>query len=161
LSALVGRVAGRFRPLPARGERSVPAAPEPREGAPPPRGRGKLKRCAATFLKLTSRAAAIIVVCLLAAGAVWIATLGPAPAPDNLAFSTLVVDREGRLLRPYATGEGRWRFRAQLEMVDPRYVAMLLAYEDKRFRGHHGVDPLALARAAFQWVTSGHVVSGG
>src|SRR6202023_3529107 len=30
-----------------------------------------------------------------------------------------------------------------------------------RFRSHHGVDPLALARAAFQWVTSGHVVSGG
>ncbi|HXE25581.1 MAG TPA: penicillin-binding protein 1C, partial [Roseiarcus sp.] len=32
---------------------------------------------------------------------------------------------------------------------------------DKRFRSHHGVDPEAMARAAFQFVTTGHIVSGG
>ena len=38
---------------------------------------------------------------------------------------------------------------------------MLLAYEDRRFRTHRGVDPLAMARAAWQWAGNGRVVSGG
>ncbi len=45
--------------------------------------------------------------------------------------------------------------------VDPSYLKLLLAYEDRRFRSHIGVDPLAMGRAAFQLVTRGHIVSGG
>ena len=45
--------------------------------------------------------------------------------------------------------------------VDPRFLNLLFAYEDKRFRTHHGVDPMAMARAALQFSTSGHIVSGG
>src|SRR4030081_1396454 len=45
--------------------------------------------------------------------------------------------------------------------VDPGYLKLLLAYEDRRFYSHAGVDPLALGRAAFQLVTRGHIVSGG
>jgi penicillin-binding protein 1C len=91
----------------------------------------------------------------------WVHSLGPAPRGEALDHSTLVIDREGRLLRPYATAEGRWRIPATLDHVDPRYVEMLLAYEDRRFRSHPGVDPLAVARAAYQFVTSGRIVSGG
>ena len=94
-------------------------------------------------------------------GAWWVHSLGPVPRGEALDHSTLVVDREGRLLRPYATGEGRWRLPATLEHVDPRYVDMLLAYEDRRFRSHPGIDPLAMGRAALQFVTSGRIVSGG
>jgi penicillin-binding protein 1C len=94
-------------------------------------------------------------------GAWWVASLGPAPRGEALDYSTLVVDREGRLLRPYATAEGRWRLPATLDHVDPRYVEMLLAYEDRRFRSHPGVDPLAMARAVVQFVGSGRIVSGG
>src|SRR5690606_23900216 len=42
-----------------------------------------------------------------------------------------------------------------------RFIDALLAYEDKRFFSHHGVDPLAMMRAAFQLATQGHIVSGG
>ena len=45
--------------------------------------------------------------------------------------------------------------------VDPRYLDVLLAYEDKRFFEHGGVDPLAMGRAALQLLTNGHIVSGG
>jgi penicillin-binding protein 1C len=45
--------------------------------------------------------------------------------------------------------------------VDPRFFDVLFAYEDKRFRSHHGVDPLALGRAAFQLITHGRILSGG
>src|SRR5262249_33128444 len=107
-----------------------------------------------------------LVVCLscfsaLGVSAWWIAALGPATLGKDIAFSTRVVDRDGRLLRAYATPEGRWRLPAGVADVDPRFFAMLFAYEDKRFRAHPGVDPLALARATVQLVTSGSIQSGG
>src|SRR3984893_5739817 len=103
------------------------------------------------------------VFCLSAFGAAgwWIASLGAAPLGNDIAFSTRVLDRDGRLLRAYAASEGRWRLPARVADVDPRFFAMLFAYEDKRFRTHPGVDALALARAAVQLVTSGRIQSGG
>ncbi len=47
------------------------------------------------------------------------------------------------------------------EDVDPRYLAMLLAFEDRRFYSHFGVDPYALTRAALELVWHGRIVSGG
>jgi penicillin-binding protein 1C len=104
--------------------------------------------------------AAFVVLSTLASGSWWIAALGPAPLGAGLPFSTLVVDRDGRLLRPYTTHEGRWRLPATRAHVDPRFVALLLAYEDRRFDAHHGVDALALGRAFAQLARNGHIVSG-
>ena len=86
---------------------------------------------------------------------------GPAPLGRDIELSTSVVDREGKLLRPYSTHAGRWRLPATRADVDPRYLEVLFAYEDKRFWHHPGVDPLALTRAAVQFATHGHIVSGG
>lgn len=97
----------------------------------------------------------------LAGGALWLYALGPLPRLDEAGFSTEVVDRDGRLLRPYSAEEGRWRLKASVADADPRFLAMLVAYEDKRFQSHHGVDPAALARAAWLWATNGKIVSGG
>ena len=108
-----------------------------------------------------------------ALGVVWIAAaiagavvgllkaFGPAPLGRDLEVSTLVLDRNGKLLRAYLTSEGRWRLPATRDQVDPRYLDALLTYEDKRFYHHRGVDPLAMTRAAFQLVTHGRIVSGG
>src|SRR5881409_2129846 len=52
------------------------------------------------------------------------------------ALSVTVLDRNDRLLRAYATPDGRWRLPVEVKEVDPRYLAMLLAFEDKRFRSH-------------------------
>src|SRR5919201_7115997 len=95
-------------------------------------------------------AGVIAIVSTLSMGACWIASLGPAPLGEGLAFSTLVVDRDGRLLRPYTTPEGRWRLPATRADVDPRFFDILFTYEDKRYAQHHGVDVLALGRALFQ-----------
>jgi penicillin-binding protein 1C len=72
-----------------------------------------------------------------------------------------VVDRDGVLLRPFLTHDGYWRMKTTVNDVSPRYLAMLKAYEDKRFDDHIGVDPFAMGRAAFQWASMGHIVSGG
>ena len=107
-------------------------------------------------------ATALIGIMALVGGlAWWIESLGPAPLGKNLEFSATVLDREGRLLRAYATSEGRWRLPVTVSAVDPRFFDVLFAYEDKRFPSHHGVDPLALMRAAFQLVSTGHIESGG
>jgi penicillin-binding protein 1C len=101
---------------------------------------------------------------LIAVGAFagWVVSLGPLPLAQAREVSTSVVDRNGKLLRAYAMADGRWRLPVDAQAsVDPGYLKLLLAYEDRRFRSHAGVDPVALGRAALQLVTRGHIVSGG
>ncbi|EGP07288.1 transpeptidase / transglycosylase [Bradyrhizobiaceae bacterium SG-6C] len=98
--------------------------------------------------------------CVIAA-AIWIASLPPLPFADARKVSTTILDRNGKLLRAFAMADGRWRLPAHAKDVDPGYLNLLLNYEDRRFRSHIGVDPLAIGRAAFQLVTRGHIVSGG
>jgi len=74
--------------------------------------------------------------------------------------STVVVDRQGKLLRPFVMADGRWRMPVTAKDVDPRYLAMLIDYEDRRFYRHHGVDPVAILRAGWQLVRHGRIVSG-
>ena len=87
--------------------------------------------------------------------------LGPVPLGETVTYSTLVTDRGGRLLRPFITKDGYWRLPVTADDVDPRFLKMLIAYEDKRFYSHHGVDPVALLRAGWQALSNGHVISGG
>jgi penicillin-binding protein 1C len=104
----------------------------------------------------------IAVVAISSAFFAWVVSLGPLPPEQARQVSTTVVDRNGRLLRAYAMADGRWRLPVDARTgVDPGYLKLLLAFEDRRFRSHAGVDPLALGRAAFQLVTRGHIVSGG
>src|SRR5262245_30572667 len=84
---------------------------------------------------------------LLAVGAVIFASVPPPDLARLQDRSTLVVDSDGKLLRAYTTADGKWRLPATASDVDPRYLAMLRGYEDKRFDSHFGIDPLAIARA--------------
>ena len=94
--------------------------------------------------------------------AAWVVSLGPLPLEEARKVSTTIVDRNGKLLRAYAMADGRWRLPVDAKTaVDPGYLKLLLAYEDRRFWSHGGVDPLALGRAALQFGTRGHIVSGG
>ncbi|CUX57862.1 MULTISPECIES: penicillin-binding protein 1C [Agrobacterium] len=71
-----------------------------------------------------------------------------------------VLDRDGKLLRAFATSDGRWRLKTTAAEVDPQFLRMLVAYEDQRFYDHHGVDPWALVRSAWQLLSNGRIVSG-
>ncbi|MCO6049952.1 penicillin-binding protein 1C [Mesorhizobium sp. RP14(2022)] len=85
----------------------------------------------------------------------------PPPLPETLTVSAEVADRDGALLRAFATPDGRWRLPTSEAQVDQNFVSMLIAYEDKRFYEHKGVDLQALLRAAGQLVVHGRIVSGG
>jgi len=122
-------------------------------------GHGTGKRRSA--VRFASAAFACICLVSVAFGA-WVISLGPMPLERARQVSTTIVDRNGKLLRAYAMADGRWRLPVDARKdVDPVYLNLLLAYEDQRFRSHGGVDPLALARAAGQLITRGHIVSGG
>ncbi len=75
--------------------------------------------------------------------------------------SVEVLDRNGQLLRAYTVENGIWRLGVTADEVDPLFLDMLIAYEDKRFYTHAGVDLLAMARATLQSAWHGRVVSGG
>ena len=99
---------------------------------------------------------------VLTATALWADKAYPPPLEIEAGLSRQVVDRNGDLLRAYAARDGRWRLPVTLDQVDQDFLDMLVAYEDKRFFSHHGVDPLAVARAAWQFVShGGRIVSGG
>ncbi|MCP4386440.1 MAG: penicillin-binding protein 1C [Hyphomicrobiales bacterium] len=87
------------------------------------------------------------------------------PEPPDLgaiATSTVVLDRDGQLLRPFTIADGRWRMPVRKADVDPRFFTMLIGYEDRRFAVHDGVDYRALLRAAGQFIwAGGRIVSGG
>lgn len=95
------------------------------------------------------------------AGLNWLDYAYPPPLPERLTISTEVMDRDGELLRAYATPDGYWRLNTRIADVDPKLIKMLIAYEDKRFYEHGGIDWRALARAALQLAGNGRIVSGG
>jgi penicillin-binding protein 1C len=93
------------------------------------------------------------------AGDRWVeATVLP---PLVLDSSVEVLDRNGVLLRAFQVEDGRWRLAVDPGAVDPGYLAMLIAYEDRRYLSHPGVDLRSLLRAAVQAAWNGRVVSGG
>ncbi|MEX0807987.1 MAG: penicillin-binding protein 1C [Dongiaceae bacterium] len=83
------------------------------------------------------------------------------PALGRLAdLSQEVTASDGATLRLFTAGDARWRLPVALDDVDPLFLAMLIAREDKRFFSHPGIDPLAVGRAALQAIGAGHIVSG-
>lgn len=98
---------------------------------------------------------------LLLLVALWLLDrLFPPPLPSgNDGF--IVLARDGSPLRAWPGSDGAWRYPVTPAEVSPRYIDALLGYEDRWFRWHPGVNPASLARAAWQWATTGRIVSGG
>lgn len=105
-------------------------------------------------------AAGVIFAGVLALGLNALDKAYPPPLDAARQVSAEVLDADGQLLRAFATPEGRWRLKTAVSDVDPQFLRMLVAYEDRRFYDHRGIDPLAIGRAALQLATTGRIVSG-
>jgi penicillin-binding protein 1C len=158
MSATGSHVSSSSCPGLSRASTPFAASEEDVDGRDKPGHDGVGKRRA---LRIAGIALATIGLAIVAFGA-WVVSLGPLPLAQARQVSTTIVDRNDKLLRAYAMADGRWRLPVGAKhSVDPGYLKLLLAYEDRRFYSHAGVDPFALGRAAFQLVTRGHIVSGG
>lgn len=83
----------------------------------------------------------------------------PLPAPP--APATRVLAEDGELLRAFPAPDQTWRYPVELGQVAPVYREVLLAYEDRAFYYHPGINPLSIVRAVWQNLSAGEVVSGG
>jgi len=86
----------------------------------------------------------------------------PPPLPHAVrAFSRVVVASNGAPLRAFADDDGVWRYPVTAADVSPLYLQAVIAYEDRHFWRHPGVNPFALVRAVWQSARGGRIVSGG
>lgn len=84
----------------------------------------------------------------------------PLPARLMVPASTVVELADGSPVHVFLSPDDKYRMAADLAEIDPDYVKALLAFEDKRFRRHLGVDPIAVLRAVWVNLRARRVVSG-
>ena len=105
----------------------------------------------------------VIAGAVVLAAAVWI-RCGALPAhllELDARPSLLVVDRHGEPLYEARSGLGTRGDRLAPADVPSVLAAATMAAEDERFRSHVGLDPVAIARAAWRDVRARRVVEGG
>jgi murein L,D-transpeptidase YcbB/YkuD len=76
------------------------------------------------------------------------------PLPPEIAGTAIPQSADDASPRPTLA-------RLDPDSVDQRYLAMLFAFEDRRFYSHFGVDPVGIVRAARDLVINGRIVTGG
>jgi penicillin-binding protein 1C len=91
------------------------------------------------------RAAAVLVVL----GVTW-ALLPKADLYPECSWSRVVRDRHGEVLHLSIAKDGAYRLKTPLADVSPALVRATLAKEDRHYRWHPGVNPIALVRATLQ-----------
>jgi penicillin-binding protein 1C len=72
----------------------------------------------------------------------------------------VLTSASGELLNAAIAADGQWRFPYNPEVPD-KFARCIVAFEDKRFYYHPGVDPLAAARALWRNIARRRTVSGG
>jgi len=78
----------------------------------------------------------------------------------NDPYSTVLEDGHENLLSASIAQDGQWRFPEGIKIPE-KYKDAVVLFEDKRFYYHIGVDPISLARAIKQNVSSNKITSGG
>jgi len=78
----------------------------------------------------------------------------------NSPTSFIIDDDQGQLLGAAIATDGQWRFPYDT-LVPEKFKQCIIAFEDKRFEHHPGVDFMALGRAIHQNIKAGHITSGG
>ena len=141
------------RPLPARSWGKGRGQRGDRPGRPRVRG--------SNVLRFAIAACAIVAAVGFAATHIALRVVEPAPVAAAAAVSVTVVDRQDRLLRAFTTSGGRWRLPIEPGEVDARYLRLLIAFEDRRFHSHVGVDVHGITRATLQLIRHGRIISGG
>ena len=118
---------------------------------------GFLKRVGERGIAFACRRPKTVAACLLLL-ALWLFCL-PRPLFDK-PVSVVVEDRNSELLGARIAADGQWRF-PQSDSIPEKYAVCVVAFEDKRFWWHPGVDPLGLGRSLWLNIKARRVVSGG
>lgn len=82
------------------------------------------------------------------------------PIDTSIRTGRLVTDRHGTVLSAFLSSDQKWRFTTAVHEVSPVLVQSIIHKEDRRFRMHGGVDPVAILRAMVGNMLSGRRTSG-
>jgi len=80
---------------------------------------------------------------------IWLLLPRPEIYQNSISWSRAVMDRHGTLLHLSTAADGRYRLLTPLSGISRDWIDATLAKEDRWFRWHPGVNPLALVRAAW------------
>jgi len=94
------------------------------------------------------------------ASAVWLLLPKP-PLLNGIAFSNVIRDRNGKLLRVTLSVDQKFRIWTPLKEISPDLIDATLRYEDKYYPRHPGVNPIALARCAIDLLHFHRATAGG
>lgn len=101
-----------------------------------------------------------IVALVVAATLVTIRLWPREPLAEQIASSTAIFDRQGRLLRLTLASDHQYRLWTPLEEISPELVEALLLHEDQHFYRHPGFNAASLVRAAVSSYSGGPRVGG-
>ncbi|HEY1038392.1 MAG TPA: penicillin-binding protein 1C [Bacteroidia bacterium] len=107
------------------------------------------------FRKWRRRALALGLTCFI----IWYINCLPDLLFDD-STSTVLLDKDGKLLGAKIADDGQWRF-SPGEKVPDKFATCLIQFEDRNFYSHAGVSIKGLGRAAVQNFKNKRVVSGG
>ncbi|MEI8047824.1 MAG: penicillin-binding protein 1C, partial [Bacteroidota bacterium] len=82
------------------------------------------------------------------------------PVHTSIPYSRLILSNDNKLLNASLASDQQWRMKATIGEVNPLLIKTIISKEDRWFRFHPGVNPIALARAVWQNMSSGKRVSG-
>jgi penicillin-binding protein 1C len=85
------------------------------------------------------------------------------PVPDPLFppdYSTVVLDEDGEILRIFLNDDEQWHLPPDDSPIPEKLKTSVIAYEDKYFYRHPGVNPFSLLRALRQNLVSQEIISG-
>ncbi len=84
---------------------------------------------------------------LLLLGILWLTIPRCELYRDDITWSPVLRDRDGKVLHLGLARDERYRIRVPLEEISPTMRRATLAYEDEQYFSHPGVNPLSLIRA--------------
>lgn len=101
----------------------------------------------------------ILLICFIV-GLLWYALSLRKPLFQDHSYSTVVFDKDGKLIAASISAEEQWQFQNQ-SVISDKYKKAVIVFEDKRFYRHIGFDLKALFRALRLNIKNKRVVSGG
>lgn len=102
-----------------------------------------------------------VICCFILFVGLWIADkIAPLPLPND-SSARIVLAEDGTPLWRFTNQKGVWRYSVTLQQVSPYYIQALLAYEDRWFYHHPGINLVALGRAFGQDLYHHRIISGG
>ncbi len=82
------------------------------------------------------------------------------PPDGRMDYSTVVLDRDGKILSAYLNRDEIWRIKVRKNEVSPAFLKAIVQKEDKYFYYHPGVNLISLVKAAVKNIRAGKRISG-